>query len=80
VRNEGRVGNNRALTPVLLVITALGILGAPATHVAAAAPRNPDAWVDLTTDLGANLMQATWRYRDARIVETTFPLVPGVRP
>lgn len=73
MRNKAHAGNNRAPAPVLLVITALGILGPEVPSIAAAAPQNPAAGVDLTTDLGANLMQATWRYRDARIVETSFP-------
>src|SRR5215469_2776787 len=68
MHNERRAGNNRPVAPVLSVITALGILGLQATQVATAATGSAGARVDLTTDTGTTLMQATWRYRDARIV------------
>ena len=46
-------------------------VGCTAVH-AAQAEREPAATVDLTTDAGAQLMHATWRYSDARIVDVTF--------
>ncbi|MBV8404366.1 MAG: hypothetical protein JO203_09245, partial [Gammaproteobacteria bacterium] len=35
-------------------------------------PREPAATVDLTTEAGARLMHAAWRYSDARIVDIEF--------
>jgi gluconolactonase len=47
------------------------IMGCTAGH-AAQAEREPAASVDLTTDAGAQVMHASWRYSDARIVDVTF--------
>jgi gluconolactonase len=53
-------------------------------------PGCPDAIVDLQTDAGAALVEATWRYADARVQEIDFvavggpgsddPLGPGTQP
>ena len=51
-------------------------------------PGRPDAIVDLQTAEGAALVDATWRYSDADVVEIDFvdvgseadPLGPGDRP
>jgi len=72
MRNKRAPGNKRTSGPVLLVIAVLAALGTEAPRVAAASS-HPGALVDLTTDVGTTLMQATWRYSDARIVETLFP-------
>ena len=40
-------------------------------------PGRPDAVIDLQTDAGAALAQATWRYSDARIHEIDFVEVGG---
>jgi hypothetical protein len=51
-------------------------------------PGRPDAVVDLQTDAGAHLVEAEWRYSDARVEEIDFvelgspddPLGPGTVP
>jgi gluconolactonase len=51
-------------------------------------PGRPDAVVDLQTEIGAGLVGATWRYRDAQVKEIEFvelgtpedPLGPGTIP
>src|SRR5919112_393862 len=51
-------------------------------------PGRPDAVVDLQTDAGARLVEAEWRYADARVEEIDFvelgsaedPLGPGTIP
>jgi gluconolactonase len=49
------------------------LLGAACAAAHATSPTHqPDATVDLTTETGAALMHATWRYSDARVVETAF--------
>jgi len=52
----------------VLLVLAVGCTEADAAQ----AEREPVATVDLTTDAGAQLMHATWRYSDARIVDVTF--------
>src|SRR5579883_2374600 len=71
--NRRASGNKWTSGQVLVVITVLGALGIEAPRVVAAATGNAGALVDLTTDVGTTLMQANWRYSDARIVETLFP-------
>jgi gluconolactonase len=64
-----------------VVLLAHGLLAAALLAVPPAASADapaPAVTVDLTTDAGASLMQAHWRYSDARIVETTFR-APDVR-
>jgi gluconolactonase len=69
----------RAAFTLILAMTA-GFFGlmprAAHAHAAsradAAASERPVATIDLTSDAGASLVQGTWRYSDARIVDTTF--------
>jgi gluconolactonase len=49
-----------------------GLLAAWTAAPAALVEREPAAVVDLATDAGTELMHATWRYSDARIVEVSF--------
>src|SRR5205807_1048463 len=58
---------------VLARLSVVGMLGgALSTAHATPAAREAAATVDLTTEAGAQLTKATWRYSDARIVETSF--------
>jgi len=65
-----RVRDARALAAGLSVLAMLGTLST--THATTPATREAAATVDLTTEAGAHLTKATWRYSDARIVETSF--------
>ena len=57
----------------MLLVDALlaGTLLAVGSAASAVTPA-PAVTVDLTTDAGVSMMQAHWRYSDARIVETSF--------
>ena len=57
---------------VLLVYTLLGSVLLAVSPAASADAPAPAATVDLTTEAGVSLMQAHWRYSDARIVEIPF--------
>jgi gluconolactonase len=48
------------------------LLGCSIAGEAMASERQPAAVVDLGAQSGAELVQATWRYSDARIVDTSF--------
>src|SRR5215469_14777222 len=48
------------------------LLGACAAAHAISPAHPPEATVDLTTETGVALMHATWRYSNARVVETSF--------
>ena len=79
MRNDAAARNKWASTPVLIAVITLGILAWPvsqrvsAASVAAETAGGAAVRVDLATDIGATLMQGTWRYSDAQIVETVFP-------
>ena len=57
-----------------LIVSRLGalLLACSLAGAALATERKPVAVVDLGTEAGTELVQATWRYSDARIVETRF--------
>ena len=57
-----------------LIVSRLGalLLAGSLAGAALATERKPVAVVDLGTEAGTELLQATWRYSDARIVETRF--------
>ena len=57
-----------------LIVSRLGalLLAGSLAGAALATERKPVAVVDLGTEAGTELVQATWRYSDARIVETRF--------
>ena len=57
-----------------LIVSRLGalLLACSLAGAALATERKPAAVVDLGTEAGTELLQATWRYSDARIVETRF--------
>ena len=57
-----------------LIVSRLGalLLACSLAGAALATERKPAAVVDLGTEAGTELVQATWRYSDARIVETRF--------
>jgi gluconolactonase len=55
--------------PVYALLASVLLAVSPAASADAPAPA---ATVDLTTEAGVSLMQAHWRYSDARIVETPF--------
>ena len=57
-----------------LIVTLLRtvLLTCSVAGAAIATEREPAAVVDLGTESGAALVQATWRYSDARIVDTSF--------
>ena len=57
-----------------LIVSRLGalLLAGSLAGAALATERKPAAVVDLGTEAGTELLQATWRYSDARIVETRF--------
>ena len=53
------------------------LLGAACAAHATSPARQPDATVDLTTETGAALMHATWRYSDARVIDLMQRLMPA---
>jgi gluconolactonase len=58
----------------VVMLTLLGsvLLGGSLAAEALAGERGPAATIDLGSDAGAQLVRATWRYSDARIVDTSF--------
>ena len=62
--------NARALVLLVDALLASALLAVP--PAASADAPAPAATVDLATEAGASLLQAHWRYSDARIVATTF--------
>jgi len=48
------------------------LIACPVVHATVATERKPAAVIDLGTESGAALAQATWRYSDARIVDIRF--------
>jgi gluconolactonase len=65
----------RGLLVVVTMLAALGVSRSGAATSSAAGPA-PLARVDLTTATGVASLQGSWRYHDARLVDTRFPL-PG---
>jgi gluconolactonase len=58
-------------------LSVLGLLGVALSAAHAAPLGEAAATVDLTTEAGVQLTRATWRYSDARIVETSFRAPDG---
>jgi gluconolactonase len=67
---------------VVVALTASGATGVRAQHaVPQAIDNRPDAVVDLRTAGGAQLVAATWRFSDVRIVDSDFNAPgPDLRP
>jgi gluconolactonase len=64
------LGKARVVVPLVHALLASALLALP--PAASADAPAPAVAVDLTTEAGASLVQAHWRYSDARIVETGF--------
>ena len=62
--------NGRAVVLLAYALLASVLLAVP--PAASADAPAPAATVDLTTEAGAALLRAHWRYSDARVVETAF--------
>lgn len=62
--------DGRAVVLLAYALLASALLAVP--PAASADAPAPAAAVDLTTEAGAALLQAHWRYSDARVVETAF--------
>ena len=75
-----------ARTPVLAALAVLLVGGSRAVGAAAHAPADPpagqpDAIVDLASKEGAALVGASWRYRDATLVDVAARAAgPDLRP
>jgi gluconolactonase len=65
---RSRAGRTDAVWGVLLAL----VLGLFASRPQALAMSDPAATVDLTTAAGVALVGGTWRYSDAKIIETSF--------
>ena len=61
-----------ALTGVVVLVVSASHIGALRAGPADPPSGTPLAVVDLATDAGARLVQGTWRYSDAAIVEIDF--------